>query len=228
MTPPPTKWPYHERVLPPHDHKETATKRRFTPKPFTTIPSKLFPNDICPPSLARFISTEDRREALIFVAGRGAGTEAAPDRSVYAYVWGRPIPDDPIPHHAIHNLDTNDHPHTTERAQLQAIITALQSWRVWKLERRNHVVVAYSGDYILDHVARVDLREQVDEGKGKVAEKEWRSADNLDLKGTLVDVLEKMDDERVLVMFWQVDGKYNEAEELFRVRRVPGAFVESE
>lgn len=216
--------PYEERILPPHDHKETASKRCFTPKPFTTQPSKLFPNDICPPSLARFTSTEDVREALIFVAGRGVGTDIAPDRSVYAYVWGRAVPDDPVPHHAIHDLEGDDCPHTAERAQLQAIITALQSSKVWKLERRNHVVVAYSGDYILENVVRVNLRERVEEERQKVDEKDWRLADNLDLKCTLVDVLEKMDDERVLVMFWQVDGEYNEAEELFRVKKVPGAF----
>lgn len=218
---------YQELILPPHDHKKMAGERCFIPKPVPKKPSKLFPNTetvVNPPYVARFLSTEDIREALIFVAGSCTGTKATPDRSRYGYVWGMPVRGDPIEHHVIHTLEDQIYPRTAERAQLHAIIATLQSSQVWQLQRHNHVVIAYSGDYILNEVVRVDLREQVEAEKLEVPEERWPVADNLDLRCALADELEKMDDERIMVRFWQVEAKENEAEKLFMDPKVPGAY----
>ncbi len=218
------KMSYKERILPPHDHKKMAKERCF-PKTFPNKPSKLFPNTatvVNPPYVARFLSTEDIREALIFVAGSCDSTKAIPDRMRYGYVWGMPVRGDPIEHHVIHTLEDEIYPHAAERAQLHAIIATLRSSKKWKLEKHNHVLIAYSGDYILNEVVRVDLREQVEARKLRLPKEVW--FDNLDLRSALADELEKMDDNRVMVRFWQVEAKENEAEKLFMDPKVPGAY----
>ncbi len=68
----------------------------------------------------------------------------------------------------------------------------------------------------------MDLREQVEARKLRLPKEVW--FDNLDLRSALADELEKMDDNRVMVRFWQVEAKENEAEKLFMDPKVPGAY----
>lgn len=207
----------YQQPKPPLNHKETAKDRCFIPKSSITKPLALFLDEVTvtnPPYVARFLNKDGFKEALVFVAGHCASTKAAPHHLVHVYVWGKEHREDPVPHHAIKHLDSHDYPYTAERAQLHAVIAALRSPEEWKLERYYKVVFAFSGDYMLRNVARVDLREQVEEDKLKVANEDWHTENNLDLRSALVDELEKMDDIRLRVRFWQVDSKYNEAEKL--------------
>lgn len=188
------------------DLQEDTTGRRFIPTPANAKPSVLFWNTSAKTyqtPWARFVNHKDVNELLIFISGLSASVETAPERAVYAYVWG-PHADQQDANHEVAHLEHDLDPQTAERANILAATKALRLVTGWcdDVVPPRSVVLAFSGNSFLNHVARSDFRAEVRKG-----------ADDLDMKYHLGMEFKSLEAKGVTVRFWQID-RDNRAEAL--------------
>jgi hypothetical protein len=191
------------------DLQRDPTGRRFIPIPANAKPSDLFFNASTTTFLtrgARFCSKANFGEYLIFISGVSNSEEAPPGRAVYAYVWGPHCTHQDMTLNVGYLHDTFG-PQTAERAQLLAAIEALKLVEVWceapeSLVKARTIVLAFSGNYFLNQVARSTYREEAEKGR-----------DNQDLKILLEYQIVKLGAKGVTVRFWQIHDE-NRAEDV--------------
>lgn len=183
--------------------------RRFVPEPADAAPIDLFVSKInrCTRPGYRLFRKTDYNQMLIFVDGACSnnGAESGTPRGGCAVVLGPLKTGLPImPGLEIDNI----HPHTSNRAELRAVILAL-FLRRWTGEGFKKLVIATDSEYVVEGMASWH-KKWIANG--------WRNARgdpvaNRDLWEVLLQKIDEMEFVKgELVQFWRIPREWNEAD----------------
>ena len=187
--------------LPPIPHQQAAALRRFYPPTTSATPADLFVNKINGGSVPAFrlIRKDNKQQMLIFIDGSCVGNGTPSARAGYGVKWSQE-------HHLSSRLE-GDGPETSNRAELRAAIVALEI-RAWNREGCDKVLLACDSEYVVLGICeRLPLWRQ----------RGWTTSDrrpvaNRDLWEKLLARIEYWDNQGVLVQFWRIPRKFNEAD----------------
>ena len=146
---------------------------------------------------------------LMYIDGACSNDGTPQARAGYGVKWG--------PHRNHFSRLEGTGPETSNRAELRAAIVAL-GLRVWSGEGFDKVVLACDSEYVVKGIS-----EWVPEWKSNG----WQTSqqtqvENRDLWEALLAALREQDDEGVLVRFWLILAKDNEAD----IYAKAGTFIE--
>ncbi|KAK2011087.1 ribonuclease H-like protein [Colletotrichum eremochloae] len=201
-------------VLESHPPEKTQHSGTVFPSKFGQqgmAPRDLFPAGRCVraiPSVTRFINRYDNTECLIYTDGACSDNGAADARGGCAFVFK---PSDPNGHSGSvafkledRGLDGQEYRHTSNRAELRAVVAALR-FRAWYGEGFKSLVIATDSSYVVDG-ATDWTRAWIKKG--------WRTSTgdrvkNRDLWEALLLDVEKLYDRGVSVRFWKIPRQHN-------------------
>ena len=199
--------PIRYGVTTPRPHKDLLPippscadrNRRFVPYPSNSKPCDLF---TLAPSLdgnLGFIGRTDRRQMLMFcdgACGDNGGYDPRGGCGVVFQPGGFKFP-----------LEENGIRHTSNRAELSAVIYGLQC-RDWVQAGFENIVIACDSEYIvLGFTSRLD--KWIDNGWETTA---GMPVANQDLWKKLLEILRNLERESCQVQFWQIPREWNEAD----------------
>ncbi|PWY71301.1 RNase H domain protein [Aspergillus eucalypticola CBS 122712] len=193
---------------------------KFNPPYPDDAPHSLFPPGIkvdCVPQVHRFIRRNNPRELLIYTNGtcvenggavpRGGCGEP---RGGCGVVYRSPVdlPEGKLNHFKIpleiKGPSGRKHRHTSERAELRAVIAALR-FRCWTGEGFNKLVIATDSEYVVEG-ATCWIQGWIQRG--------WKTrtgnpVSNRDLWECLLGELERWYDHGMDIQFWQIPKEWN-------------------
>lgn len=200
-----------KRKLPPP--LQFSKCNRFTAPPNTTDPTTIFsPGQAEGVTGPRFIRDSKQSQILIFTSGYSPQAKSQEATAGWSFVFrppGRSRKD--IFHDGtvafrleVHGPRSEPATQTTERAELRAVIAALQ-YRVWHIEGWKSIVIATDSDYVVSGAT-----ENVD----RWIAKKWKTTRgkrvlNRDLWELLMKVIKKIGGNGVEVLFWKISREEN-------------------
>lgn len=184
--------------------------QKFTPPSSTDTPDDLFPLGIghkAMPPVRRFIRRTDPSQALIYTDGACLDNGNEGSRGGCAFVFHPPM--ETRAGSASMALEERGptgekYPHTSNRAEIRAVIAALR-YRVWTGEGFRSLVIATDSEYVVDGIT-VWIHNWLSRG--------WRTSNgqpvkNKDLWLVLLGEVERWSDAGLKVMFWHIPRKFN-------------------
>lgn len=128
---------------------------KFKPPKATDTPQLLFPQRIgvkALPPVHRFIHRNDPSQFLIYTDGACLNNGGANPKAGCAFVYRSPAPQ--VVGHKAFRLENEgptgkQHPQTSNRAELRAVIAALR-FRFWTGEGFNSLVIATDSEYVVE------------------------------------------------------------------------------
>ena len=194
---------------------EAADAYRIFAPPYPTSPNDLYvATKLNSYSILgyRYVCSTDSTEMLIFVDGSAFNNGSPSSRAGYGIVFA-PIWSSESTFSG--RLEQDGNPQTSNRAELRAALAAL-TLRSWGKEGFSSIVIACDSEYVVKGISKWIF---------KWRENGWKTASghpviNQDLWNKLEAKLRDVEEQGMLVRFWQIPREWNEADKYAKIGAV--------
>ena len=185
---------------------------KFKPSNPSNTPQTLFPlrktHNATPP-VYRFIRRNNENQFLIYTDGACLDNGGANPRAGCCFVYRNPTQNSEICGHTSFPLEKQgptgiEHPQTSNRAELRAVIAAMR-FRAWTGEGCRCLVIATDSEYVVEGMTKWV--------KGWVRNN-WKTSagapvKNKDLWECLLGEMERWDERGMRIQFWRIPREWN-------------------
>ena len=160
----------------------------------------------------RYVRSTNSTEMLIFVDGSAFNNGSPSSRAGYGIVFA---PTWSSKSTFSNRLEQDGNPQTSNRAELRAVLAAL-TLRSWGKEGFSRIVIACDLEYVVNDISKWIF---------KWRENGWKTTSghpvmNQDLWNKLEAKLRDMEEQRMLVQFWNIAREWNEADKYTKIGAV--------